>query len=125
MAGITGSQESIRWMPKGGGISDNDLIQLWNDRGTVVCAAQVTERVRPGTVHSYESCAVYEPTGKPGESVDKGGCINTLTTSRMMVEKSHSMVGNSCLIEICRCDVGDGTSFFLQPEECRVEESVI
>ena len=87
---------------KARGIKHHDLIRLYNDRGSVICAAQVSERIRPGAVHSYESCAVYEPTGEPGNSTDKGGCINTLTSSRMIVEKSHGMVGNSCLIEICR-----------------------
>ena len=34
------------------GIRENDLVKAFNDRGAVICAAQVTERVRPGTVHS-------------------------------------------------------------------------
>jgi trimethylamine-N-oxide reductase (cytochrome c) len=83
-------------------IEENDLVELYNDRGSVVCAAQVSERVRPGTIHSYESCAVYEPVGKPGVTTDLGGCINILTPSRMMVKKSHAMAGNSCLIEVCK-----------------------
>jgi len=82
------------------GIQDNDLIKLYNDRGAVVCAAQVSERVRPGLVHSYESCATYDATGKPGVTTDRGGCVNTLTPSRMIVKKSHGMAGNSCLIEV-------------------------
>ncbi len=82
------------------GIKANDLIRLYNDRGGVICAAQVTERVRPGLVHSYESSAVYEPVGRPGESDDRGGCVNTLTPSRMMIKKSHATAANSCLIEV-------------------------
>ena len=39
------------------GIADGDLIRAFNDRGSVILAAQVTERVPPGMVHSYESCA--------------------------------------------------------------------
>ena len=84
------------------GIKNNDLIKLYNDRGAVICAAQVSERIRPGAVHSYESCAVYAPTGKPGKSVDRGGCVNTLTPSRMIVKKAHGMASNSCLIEVCK-----------------------
>ncbi|WP_005037604.1 molybdopterin-dependent oxidoreductase [Holophaga foetida] len=83
------------------GIKDNDLIKLYNDRGAVVCAAQVTDRLPPGVVHSYESCAVYAPVGKPGESVDRGGCINNLTSSRMIIKKSHGMC-NSTLLEVCK-----------------------
>ncbi|MEW6669593.1 MAG: molybdopterin-dependent oxidoreductase [Thermodesulfobacteriota bacterium] len=82
------------------GIRENDLVRVFNDRGAVLCAAQVTERVPPGTVHSYESSAEYDPIGEPGCSVDRGGCINLLTPSRMMIEKSHSMASNSCLVQI-------------------------
>lgn len=67
----------------------------------MVCAAQVTDRLPPGVVHSYESCAVYAPVGKPGESVDRGGCINNLTSSRMIIKKSHGMC-NSTLLEVCK-----------------------
>jgi trimethylamine-N-oxide reductase (cytochrome c) len=81
-------------------ISENDLVKVFNDRGAVICAAQVTERVPPGTVHSYESAATYDPLGEPGHSADRGGCINQLTPSRMMVKHSHSMAANSCLVQI-------------------------
>jgi trimethylamine-N-oxide reductase (cytochrome c) len=73
---------------------------LFNDRGGVICAAHVTERVRPGLVHSYESSAVYEPTGIPGHSDDRGGCVNTLTPSRMQIKKSHATAANSCLVQV-------------------------
>ena len=82
------------------GIQENDLVKVWNDRGAVICAAQVTERLPPGTVHSYESSAIYDPVGEPGTSADRGGCINLLTPSRMIIEKSHSMAANSCLVQI-------------------------
>ncbi len=82
------------------GIHPNDLVRVFNDRGAVICAAQVTERVPPGTLHSYESAATYEPVGVPGESADRGGCINLLTPSRSMIKKSHSHAGNSCLVQV-------------------------
>ena len=82
------------------GIKDNDLVKIFNDRGAVICAAQVTERLSPGTVHSYESCAIYDPVGEPGNSADRGGCINQLTPSRSMIKKSHSHAANSCLVQI-------------------------
>jgi molybdopterin guanine dinucleotide-containing S/N-oxide reductase-like protein len=82
------------------GIKDNDLVKVFNDRGAVICAAQVTERLPSGTVHSYESSANYDPMGEPGYSPDRGGCINQLTPGRMMIEKSHSHAANSCLVQI-------------------------
>jgi anaerobic selenocysteine-containing dehydrogenase len=82
------------------GIKQNDLVRVFNDRGAVICAAQVTERVPPGTVHSYESCADYDPVGKPGESPDRSGCVNILTPSRYITKNSAGMAPNSCLVQI-------------------------
>ncbi len=82
------------------GISENNLVEVFNDRGSVICAAQVTERILPGTVHSCEGSAIYEPVGKPGESPDRGGCINLLTPSRNIIKRSHSSAPNSCLVQI-------------------------
>ena len=82
------------------GIAERDLVSVFNDRGVVVCAAQLTGRVPPGVVHSYESCAVYDPAGTPGESADRGGCINVLTPKRMQIKRSHSIAAMSCLVEV-------------------------
>jgi anaerobic selenocysteine-containing dehydrogenase len=64
------------------GIADGDLVELSNDRGSVICAARLTERVPPGTVYSHESAATYDPVGLLGESSDRGGCVNLLAPSR-------------------------------------------
>lgn len=82
------------------GIQHHDLVKIFNDRGEVIMAAQLTERVPPGTVHSYESCADYDPLGEPGESPDRAGCINILTPKRFMTKHSSGMASNSCLVEI-------------------------
>ena len=82
------------------GIKNNDLVKVFNDRGAVICSAKITERILPGTAHSYESCAVYDPVGEPGKSPDKGGCINQLTPSRTIIKKSHATASNSCLVQI-------------------------
>ena len=55
------------------GIADGDLVRAFNDRGSVILAAQVTERVPAGVVHSYESCADYDPVGAPGRVAGPGG----------------------------------------------------
>ena len=75
--------------------------QLYNDRGSVLCCAVVTERVKPGIIHSYASSAKYDPL-EPGkaDSVDKGGCVNMLTSSRMLSKHAPGMTPNSCLIEV-------------------------
>ena len=37
------------------GINNNDIVRLYNDRGSVLCIAVVTGRVRPGVIHCYAS----------------------------------------------------------------------
>jgi Pyrogallol hydroxytransferase large subunit-like, domain 1 len=81
-------------------LSQHDLGRVFNDSGAVICAVQLTERARAGTVDSYESSAVYEPVGEPGDSPDRGGCMDLLTPSRMMIRKSHALAANSCLVQI-------------------------
>jgi molybdopterin guanine dinucleotide-containing S/N-oxide reductase-like protein len=81
-------------------IKTNDLVTIFNDRGQVICAAQVTERIPPGTVHACEGSAIYEPIGEPGASPDRGGCINVLTPSRNIIKKSHSTASNTCLVQV-------------------------
>jgi trimethylamine-N-oxide reductase (cytochrome c) len=85
------------------GIRHEDIVKLYNDRGAVLCIAQVTERIKPGVVHSYESSAKYDPLepGKPG-SIDRGGCVNILTPSRMISKNAPGMAPNSCLVEIAK-----------------------
>jgi len=82
------------------GIKEGDLIRAFNDRGSVILAAQVTERMPSGTVHSYESCADYLPIGTPGKSPDRAGCINVLTSKRFVTPTSNAQANNSCLIQV-------------------------
>ncbi len=82
------------------GIKHHDLIRLYNDRGSVICAARVTARIMAGVVHSAESSAEYDPIGEPGQSPDRGGCVNILTPKRHMTEKTTGSAPNSCLIEM-------------------------
>jgi len=86
------------------GIKQHDLVRLYNDRGSVICVAVVTERVHPGNVYTQESCAVYDPMGKPGESTDRGGCVNLLTPHRSQTAKTTASSPNSCLIQIEKWD---------------------
>ncbi len=84
----------------GRGIKNGDLVKVFNSRGAVLCAAQVTGRIRPGVAHGYHGSAVYDPVGAPGDSMDRGGCLNLLTPSRDMIKNSHSAACNTCLVQI-------------------------
>jgi trimethylamine-N-oxide reductase (cytochrome c) len=84
------------------GIADGDLVKAFNDRGAVILAARVTERLGRGTVHSYESCSDYLPLGEPGYSPDIAGCVNLLTSKRYITPTSTGMAPNSCLVQVER-----------------------
>ncbi len=86
------------------GIGDGDLVRIFNDRGAVVCAAQITRRLIRGVAHSYESSAVYDPVGPPGRSVDRGGCVNLLSPARTQIRNAHSMANGLAMVEIEKWD---------------------
>ena len=89
------------------GLRQHQLVKVFNDRGAVICAVRLTERVPPGILHSYESSAVYDPIGEPGSSPDRGGCMNTLTPGRSIIRRSHSLAANSCLVQAEAWAAGD------------------
>ena len=87
---------------KGRAIKDGDLVRLFNDRGEVICAAEISNRLRQGVAHAYQASADYKPLGLPGKSPDRGGCVNLLTSSRSQSARASSMAPNSCLIQVER-----------------------
>ena len=84
------------------GLKDGDLIKAHNDRGAVVCALTITDRIIPGVVHSYGSGGGYDPQGEPGnpKTVDKGGTINQLVPSKFMSKNCAGMAPGSCLVQV-------------------------
>lgn len=56
------------------GITDGQEIKVFNDRGTIIIPAHVTERIMPGVV-SVTQGAWYNPDEN---GIDRGGCANTL-----------------------------------------------
>jgi anaerobic selenocysteine-containing dehydrogenase len=83
------------------GIAHHSIIRVHNDRGSVLCAADVSPLVAKGVVKTFESCAVYEPFDDPRfGSVDRGGNLNLLTPRRRQSKRTSGMATNSCLVEI-------------------------
>jgi len=89
------------------GIENHSLIKLHNERGAVICAAKLTHRVMRGVVHSYGSCAVYDPIGEPGHSPDRGGCVNLLSSPKSQIKKGHSMGASCCQIQVAKWVEGE------------------
>jgi anaerobic selenocysteine-containing dehydrogenase len=83
------------------GIKHHSLVRVHNERGNVICAADVSPLVAKGVAKSFESCAVLDIIDDPRYGrVDRGGCLNLLTPSRHQVKHTSGMGCNSCLVEI-------------------------
>ncbi len=82
------------------GISQRDLVKVYNDRGAVICAADVSALVVTGVVKSYEASAEFQMVEVAGERVEIGGCMNMLTPDRPQTRGTSSMSPNSCLVQI-------------------------
>jgi len=81
-------------------IQGGQIVELYNDRASVLGVAEVTHRVPKGVIHSYGCSAKYDPiTPVPG-ATDKAGCVNMLTSSRMVSKHVPGMAPNSCLVEV-------------------------
>ena len=81
-------------------LKNGDLVELYNDRGSVICIADVTYRVPVGVMHSYGCSAKYDPLVPEVGATDRGGCVNILTNKRMLSKNAPGMAPNSCLIEV-------------------------
>jgi trimethylamine-N-oxide reductase (cytochrome c) len=84
------------------GVGHGDLVKVFNERGAVICAADVSPMVARGVLKSYESSAEFQPRVINGETVDIGGCMNMLTSSRPQMKGTSSMSPNSCLVEVTK-----------------------
>jgi len=82
------------------GIKDGDVVELFNERGSVLCVAIVTYRCEENTIHAYGSSGIYNPV-VPGEaSTCIGGCVNVLTPGRLIGDYVPGMSPLSCLMDI-------------------------
>jgi trimethylamine-N-oxide reductase (cytochrome c) len=86
------------------GLVQNDLVKVYNDRGSVICAIDVAPTVMAGTAKSYGSASEVSLIMTPEGMVDRGGCMNMLTNTRPISETSDGIAPNSCLVEVKKWD---------------------
>ena len=77
------------------GIANGDTVRVFNEHGEVRIEAKVTNRAMPG--HVFIPQGAWHNADMFGDKVDKGGCINTLTSQRPSpIAKGngqHSIIG--------------------------------
>ena len=96
------------------GIKDGDLVELYNDRGSLVVGARVSDKIMPGVVSIYE--------GAWPQLDSKGRCnngqVNFLTSSRGASGLSQATTANTCMASLRKCADADagGTKAFDPPQ---------
>ncbi len=77
-------------------IKEEDLVDVYNDRGRIRISAKVTGRVMPGVVVVYQG-SWYNPNK---EGVDLGGCANVLTNDVHSPGGAFPMNSNLVQVEL-------------------------
>ncbi len=81
---------------KSRGISNGDIVHVFNDRGKLMIPAWITERIMPGVVCIFEG-AWYDPDE---HGIDRNGSVNVLTNDAYSPEGSTAL--NTCLVNISK-----------------------
>ncbi|MFV0334236.1 MAG: molybdopterin-dependent oxidoreductase [Tropicimonas sp.] len=93
------------------GIEDGDLVELYNERGTVIAGAVVSDHIMPGVVSIYEG-------GWP-QLDSKGRCnsglANFLTSTQRTSGLAQASTANTALVEMRKCEDPDGPNMAYHP----------
>jgi anaerobic selenocysteine-containing dehydrogenase len=104
--GADGYQYHPLWMnpadAEARGIKKGDVVSIFNERGTVLAGAYVTQRIMPGAV-GIDHGAKYDPI-VPGE-IDRGGAINTIVPRNTTSQNTVGMAVSGFLVEVEKTDL--------------------
>lgn len=85
-------------------IEHHDIVKLFNERGGVLGAAHVTERIRPGVLYQDHGSRIDAIIGGR-KGLDRGGANNLICTSATTSKNCAGEVTNSFLVGIEKVDV--------------------
>ena len=86
------------------GIENGDVVRIFNERGSVLAGAYVTERMMPGVAY-IDHGARYDPI-VVGE-LDRGGAINTISPHNGTSKNCWGMATSGYLVGVARADMGE------------------
>jgi len=86
------------------GIANGDIVRVFNERGSVLAGAYVTERMMPSVVY-IDHGARYDPI-VIGE-LDRGGAINTISPHNGTSKNCWGMATSGYLVGIERINLGE------------------
>ncbi len=101
------------------GIEDGDLVELYNDRGSVIVGARVNDNIMRGVVSLYEGAWVsFDSQGRCNS-----GAINVLTSSRPSSGLSQATTANTCIAKMRKAENIEGPNMaYTKP---RVSKEVV
>ena len=86
------------------GIKDGDIVRIFNERGSVLGGAYVTERIRPSVISQDHGARVDSiVTGMGG--LDRGGANNLICPNATTSKNAPGEVTNGFLVNIEKADV--------------------
>lgn len=86
------------------GIADGDLVELYNDRGTVIAGAVVSDDIMPGVVSIYEGA--WPSLDSKGRC--NSGLVNFLTSTQPSSGLAQATTANTVLVEMRKCEDPEG-----------------
>lgn len=93
------------------GIADGDLVELYNERGTVIAGAVVSDGIMPGVISIYEG-------GWP-QLDSKGRCnsglVNFITSTQRASGLSEATTANTVLVSLRKCEDPEGPNRAYEP----------
>jgi trimethylamine-N-oxide reductase (cytochrome c) len=85
------------------GITHGDVVKIFNERGTVLGGAKVTERIRPGVLYQDHGARIDAIVGGR-RGLDRGGANNLICTPETTSPNCVGEVTNSFLVGIEKVD---------------------
>ncbi|UZE50693.1 molybdopterin-dependent oxidoreductase [Rhodopseudomonas sp. P2A-2r] len=97
------------------GLTEGDLVRVYNDRGAFIAAVKIVDSLRPG-VAQMATGAWYDPSepGKVG-SLEKHGNPNVVTDDRGTSQLAQGSIAQTVLVEIEKCMVAPPVTAFDLP----------
>jgi molybdopterin guanine dinucleotide-containing S/N-oxide reductase-like protein len=78
-------------------IENGDIVKVFNERGTVLCGAYVTERMMPSSISVDHGARVDHIA--PG-LIDRGGAINLITPAKTTSPNTQGQVASAFLVQV-------------------------
>lgn len=93
------------------GIKDGDLVELYNDRGTVIAGARVTDQIMAGVASLEEGGWLqFDSKGRCNS-----GSINVITTSVAASGLSQATSANTCIANLRKCVDPESENLAFEP----------